>query len=244
MEIDKDNLVVIDKCAIIGDIHGEAEQLERLLEFLDKYYPSITIFSTGDLVDRGPDSKKVIDICIERDIKAVCGNHDDAFRRALRKEKGAIHCHINPGMRGMTTVNSYIKIPKDKLDVFSYLLDNYTNSVPKMHQLYLESLPFYYWIETPTESYFLSHAGLNSFEIQCLQDGSDSWGELEESMLWVHKYPDTRINGSKQIIGHLPLNQVSIKKEHIMVDTGCGKGGALSCVILPEEKVITVHPLE
>lgn len=61
---------------IIGDVHGCAKSLERLLE---KMPEDGQIFSTGDLIDRGPDSKKVISLCIQRRIRSVMGNHEHMF---------------------------------------------------------------------------------------------------------------------------------------------------------------------
>ena len=44
----------------IGDIHGAAEPLERLLDRLDADRDDVRLWFVGDLVNRGPDSAGVI----------------------------------------------------------------------------------------------------------------------------------------------------------------------------------------
>jgi serine/threonine protein phosphatase 1 len=74
------NLRVSDRLIAIGDIHGHAEALRRLL---DKIQPTSadTIVILGDCVNRGPDSRGVLDCLIELQQKChlvpVLGNHDD-----------------------------------------------------------------------------------------------------------------------------------------------------------------------
>ncbi len=71
----------------IGDIHGHADELERLLRRLDYRpdgdgyrHPSRKAFFVGDFIDRGPDSPKVLRIVrdmVERGFaRAVMGNHE------------------------------------------------------------------------------------------------------------------------------------------------------------------------
>jgi len=60
---------------IIGDIHGCYHELQLLLE---KFNPneSDRIFSVGDVINRGPESKKCIELLKEMDVKTVMGNHE------------------------------------------------------------------------------------------------------------------------------------------------------------------------
>jgi hypothetical protein len=43
------------------------------------------IYTVGDLIDRGLDSKSVIQFCIDNNIKPVMGNREDMLIRAIRK---------------------------------------------------------------------------------------------------------------------------------------------------------------
>src|SRR5688572_21555139 len=60
--------------AVIGDIHGRADLLARLLEALPADMP---ILVTGDVGDRGPDTRGVLDLLLARGAEGTRGNHDE-----------------------------------------------------------------------------------------------------------------------------------------------------------------------
>ena len=66
----------------IGDIHGESELLEELLASLQIRDGDRLVF-VGDYVDRGPDSKGVVETLLslqeERDCVFLLGNHESMF---------------------------------------------------------------------------------------------------------------------------------------------------------------------
>lgn len=68
----------------IGDIHGELGLLDRLLEAIYKHDPLELIFM-GDYIDRGPDSRGVVERIMELDVPAAClmGNHEQMMLSAL-----------------------------------------------------------------------------------------------------------------------------------------------------------------
>jgi serine/threonine protein phosphatase 1 len=69
---------------IIGDIHGMKNSLERLLEEVSRIDSQARFYFVGDYINRGPDSKGVIDLLLSlRDAKFVRGNHDDIFDQVL-----------------------------------------------------------------------------------------------------------------------------------------------------------------
>ena len=59
---------------VIGDVHGN---LDKLLELIDKLPQKENICFVGDLIDRGPNSRQVLDFIIENNYKSVLGNHED-----------------------------------------------------------------------------------------------------------------------------------------------------------------------
>lgn len=61
---------------LIGDIHGCAANFVELLHEVDFNPSKDELFLAGDLVGRGPEAKKVIDLAIKHDAKAVIGNYD------------------------------------------------------------------------------------------------------------------------------------------------------------------------
>lgn len=239
----------MDRKAIMGDVHGQLNQLKQLFDYLDTAYPGIEIYSTGDLIDRGPDSKGVVNLCIKRQVKAVRGNHDDTLIRYIKSEVGALHCHLNPGMGGLITAHSYgIKSPTTFNDIF----DQYKKLIPDEHKRYLCDLPLYRIIKSNGKKYFLNHAGLAQTDWDFIlkehydddnnQKINAAMDTFEDSILWVHKGGGfARIFNMKQIVGHKPVAHAILSDDFYMVDTGCGKpNGILSCLILPDHKVIEV----
>ena len=71
---------------VISDIHGEIELLERLLADVDYDSSHDQLIFLGDYVDRGSDSKKVLDKVIELKSQGAFvlkGNHEDMMIKAL-----------------------------------------------------------------------------------------------------------------------------------------------------------------
>src|SRR5258708_7396675 len=72
---------------IVGDIHGMAQPLKALVEAVTKRDKSPTWIFVGDYVNRGPDSKGVIDFLLKLPNARFCrGNHDDVFDVLLNEE--------------------------------------------------------------------------------------------------------------------------------------------------------------
>ncbi|WP_165064855.1 metallophosphoesterase [Paludisphaera rhizosphaerae] len=73
----------------VGDLHGQRDELERLVELLERLpdWSSCSLVFLGDFVDRGPDVRGTIDLVMEllrrpAGGSAVMGNHDLALVRA------------------------------------------------------------------------------------------------------------------------------------------------------------------
>lgn len=58
---------------VVGDVHGHYTRLMKTLELAEFDPQKDRLFSVGDLVDRGPESRE----CLEMPIHAVRGNHED-----------------------------------------------------------------------------------------------------------------------------------------------------------------------
>lgn len=78
------------KRAFYGDIHGCFDELEELYRLVERKYPGIEHWHVGDLVDRGPDSDKVIDFCMQYFTGGVKGNHEDTIVKSYYARKKRI----------------------------------------------------------------------------------------------------------------------------------------------------------
>jgi serine/threonine protein phosphatase 1 len=62
---------------VVGDLHGCHDLLQRVLNEVDFDEARDRLFSVGDLIDRGPDSLKCLELLSEPWFFAVKGNHED-----------------------------------------------------------------------------------------------------------------------------------------------------------------------
>ena len=101
----------------VGDIHGHIEKLERALALIEADGGGRIVF-VGDLVDRGPDARAVIERLMQgqgegRDWIVLLGNHDRMFLRFVRDGEAfdpAIksgRSWLDPHLGGLTTLGSY-----------------------------------------------------------------------------------------------------------------------------------------
>ena len=83
-----------DRVFAIGDVHGCAMELEALLSHLAKHEgltSSDLVVFLGDYIDRGPDSKMVIDVLLEfhkthANTRFLKGNHEDMMLQCLETD--------------------------------------------------------------------------------------------------------------------------------------------------------------
>jgi serine/threonine protein phosphatase 1 len=67
---------------VIGDIHGMSRPLRALLAELERRDPQAMFYFVGDFVNRGPDSRGVVDLLLSLPgsrARFCRGNHDDIF---------------------------------------------------------------------------------------------------------------------------------------------------------------------
>jgi serine/threonine protein phosphatase 1 len=229
---------------IIGDIHGEKELLLKLLDKIDEEehcyicgerrkenkHSTIcsrrgwdVIYSVGDIIDRGNNSLDCIDICVNKNIKVVKGNHEDMCIDYYFKEK-RYQDDIWESNGGNKTLDELIAIIQDstiELSEAKKKVDNYIN--------WMKNLPLYYLIE---ENTLISHAGIVA----------DLKSECEGSHPGIFWNRDIETNKDYfQIFGHTPLeNGPKITSKYLNIDTGAVFGNGLTAIHLPDKKVITV----
>ena len=192
---------------VIGDVHGCAATLRRLVE--EKLRPLSTdcIYMLGDLIDRGPDSKGVLDFILELrerglSVDSIRGNHEEMCRQA-----GNDHHYL-----GLWTANGGLAT------LASFQADG-PGDIPQRYRNFLDSLPLYIQLD----DFVLVHAGLNFDTPNPFEDTS--------AMLWTRSpFVDRqRIGGRRLICGHTTVSltrlQASLNYSKIMLDNGCVFGG-------------------
>ncbi|HMU38286.1 MAG TPA: metallophosphoesterase family protein [Pseudomonadota bacterium] len=239
---------------VIGDIHGEASHLLRLLDRLPAMTSDDTLVFLGDYMDRGPDSARVFEIVwtlqgkVPAKIVPLMGNHEEAWLRCLKQpEPGFL---LRPDNGCFPAMQSLIHCEQLSEVEQAGLLLTPQKWFPQELRTWLETLPLYY----EDEHGIYVHAGL---------DGEgDTWFHPEDSrprnLLWCRE-PDFYRNykGKRLCFGHtitkeLPMDHLSwfakilddptdvwFRGDLIGLDTACGKGGYLSAIELPSCRIYT-----
>jgi len=217
--------------AVVGDVHGDYDKLCRLL---DRLVPmSRRIFFVGDYVNRGNDSKSVIDVLIslrnddpERFV-FLAGNHDIAMRDLLASARPLSKDNFVrfAWMGGIPTLRSYVAQPCGDV------LEAFRESVPIQHVRFLEALSAC-WED---EGLLVSHAG---YDPSAPTDRS-----LVAMALQTHPSIFSEERGPAKLVvcGHYAqrTKRVHVTQKLICLDTGAGSpGGALSAVLLPEIEIL------
>src|SRR3954465_12751867 len=98
---------MIPRTIAIGDIHGCSAALDALLDAI-RPRPEDTIVTLGDYIDRGPDSRGVLDLLIDLGRRCrlvpLLGNHDEMLL-GVRTSRHPISWLV--GMGGNATLDSY-----------------------------------------------------------------------------------------------------------------------------------------
>lgn len=195
----------------IGDIHGCKEAFETLLEAIGLQFGD-TLVTLGDYVDRGPDSKGVLDRLIELDqredvsLVPILGNHDQMMLEARVGKGNDWLCGY-----GLPTLESYGLGPKE------------LESIPAEHWAFLERCVDYY----ETAQHLFVHA--NAYPDQDLADTPVymlRWEKIRPDSSRAHDSGKTLICGHSSQKDGRPLNL----GHAICIDTYAHGGGWLTCL--------------
>lgn len=211
------------KFIAIGDIHGCSQSIVALLEKLQDHDDRKIIF-VGDYIDRGPDSKKVVDHLLEfkqdHDCVFLRGNHEQMLLDAY--EHNNLDLWLMNG--GKSTLESY-----------GATYDNLT--LPEGHIDFYHSTKMYY----DTDDFFFVHAGLSP--AKTIADAVEDEAEVKE-FLWERSHLNAFETAWEKtvVFGHTPRPHPIRKDKMIGIDTGCVYDsvgyGKLTAVLLPEVEFI------
>jgi len=216
------------KIYAIGDVHGCLNEMKALLAKVDEQIkPEDQIVFLGDYVDRGPDSKGVIEHLIEREKSHqnkhifIRGNHEDMMMSGE-------YWFMNGGAE---VVKSYGLDPVDYTIQFSFFSDH----MPKDHQAFIHRTRLYYQIGRCV----FVHANIDPS--LSLED------QNANTLIWARHYDGYNgdYNGGWFVVrGHTPVGSVREFRNQIMLDTACVFGGFLTCLVIDPENTDDHHYLE
>lgn len=210
----------------IGDIHGCAKSLDGLLDRLDLSADNTLVF-VGDYIDRGPNSKGVIDRLLK-----LRTTHDCIFLRG-NHERFMLD-YLNEGALNLWSMNGGVAT------IQSYQSNSATSTeFPSEHVEFVRNTELYY----ETDEYFFVHGGLKpQFTIA---ENLERFGE--DMFLWERNHLDAdTVAWEKTVVcGHTPRPDPINRERLIMIDTGCVYDmhpglGRLTAVRLPERSFVDV----
>ena len=238
----------------IGDIHGDLEQLYKILSCLPSLEKDDTLVFVGDYIDRGPRSADVIHFLrtlptqIPSKVVALRGNHEDAWLRVI--DRGWPEFVLPPPNGCLAALRSFTggRMPIEDEEAEGAERDLLLSGsfFPKEVVAWMRELP--HWYEDEHAIYV--HAGLPSSP-----EGFQhpSLVKAKVALLWCRDEAFFRdYRGKLVVFGHtatvcLPPELSTYTPEDptdiwagpctVGLDTGCGKGGFLTALELPAMRV-------
>lgn len=187
---------------VIPDVHGCALTLHHLLQHTLQVRKTDRIYLLGDMIDRGPRSKELLDLLMEFHsrgfyISCLRGNHEQMLLDAHRSPD-CLQTWILNG--GFSTLDSF-RISK-------------VANLPRRYLDFLDRLPFFIELH----DFILVHGGMN-FDNDPFTD--------TRAMLWSREGSiDMKKTSNRRLIcGHTPHRRdeirASIHGDMITLDNGC-----------------------
>ena len=220
----------------IGDIHGRVDLLadlhRRILDDAERNAkPRMVVVYVGDYVDRGLQSRAVLDTLIGEPLEGfesihLKGNHEAMMLQFLADSRAASGW-LEIG--GNATLLSYGVKPKEEQSLLKRLAEaqaQLQHNLPASHRAFLEGLKLHH-----TEGdYLFVHAGLKPRV--ALDD------QRERDLLWIRDdFLESTVDHGKTVVhGHSISWEPEVKANRINVDTGAFASGVLTCLVLDGEE--------
>lgn len=204
---------------VISDIHGCINTLRTLLDSHVIPTKDDKLIFVGDYIDRGPDSKGVIDYIMDLQtqgfsIVALKGNHEEFMVTAYEEEQ---------------QLKSFLFFKETNKSKQQWMRYGGSEAMRSFHAHKMNGIPYFYidWINQlplyhELDDFFIVHAGLNFDIDDPLQD--------KKAMLWIREYNinPAKINNKKLIHGHVSVSldfiDLTINSGNysfIDIDNGC-----------------------
>lgn len=233
------------KAYAIGDIHGHLDRLKAAHDLIaldmQRTGPA-PIVHVGDLVDRGPNCRGVIDFLIEgqragRDWVTLKGNHDRLFCRFLDNpgdhdaKMRVEYSWLHPKIGGAATLASYgVQNAADR--PVAPVHAEAIAAVPQTHRSFLETLPTSHQMG----GLIFVHAGI--------RPGIALKDQTEGDLLWIRQefLDDPRDHGALIIHGHTVIETATHYGNRINIDTGAAYGGPLTAIVIDDHQISVLTP--
>lgn len=217
----------------IGDIHGRADLLREAIRTIEAHLTAHPvarhlIVVLGDIIDRGPQSREVIDDLIalgqRRELVVLKGNHETLIDTFLSDPATLSHWKK---LGGGETLASYglplrgLTSPAQE----SEIAQAFRAAMPAAHHAFLARLP----TSLSCGDLFFAHAGV--------RPGVALAAQSDHDLIWIRNdfLKHEELFEKLIIHGHTPVRSPDVRDNRINIDTGAYVTGRLSCMWIEEE---------
>ena len=241
----------------VGDVHGRLARLEEALARIEGDGTDAPVVFLGDLVDRGPDARGVIERLMAGQAEGrpwivLLGNHDRMFSRFARTGQAADdnmksnRLWLDDRLGGRATLRSYgvtgpwedergrplgdIRVPEvdgPAHEAMTRLHEAARAAVPEAHLGWIDALP----LTHEAEGCLFVHAGI--------RPGVPLEDQSEEDLIWIRD-PFLDHDGPHPALivhGHTPVDAATHCGNRVNIDTGAGYGGPVTAVAIEDGAV-------
>ena len=211
---------------IVADIHGCDYKLKELLKKISRHrediqdrYESAELIFLGDYIDRGPNSKNILEIVrslqpnhLFDDVIALMGNHEEML---LRADYHYLDKRLWIDNGGEETILSFL----NKGEVAPLTI---SELIGKSMMDWIKERPYFYEVG----DIGISHAGIDDPTERAYNQSPDSliWSrELRLDPHDIYKYT---------VHGHTPMKTPLVDTHVAYIDTGAVFGGKLTCLFI------------
>ena len=217
----------------IGDIHGQIDRLHEALEMIERDADrDAPVAFLGDYVDRGPDSRAVIDTLMRgqaegRPWTCLMGNHDRYVLRFLDNplyddpQTSRPLLWTDPPLGGRATLASYgVNVGDHR--TLTALRDDAAEAIPQAHLDWIAALPRLH----EADHQIFVHAGL--------RPGVPLDAQAEDDLIWIRQefHNSNTDHGPLIVHGHTPVDEVTHYGNRLNIDTGAGHGKDMGVVVI------------
>jgi len=220
----------------VGDVHGRADLLQETIARIDEdlarrpAYHAIEVY-LGDYVDRGPDSKSVIDLLTVRLVRnrAVClrGNHEAVMEAFLHDPR---YFQWWRQLGGLQTLASYGIFPRPGKSTAAEAHERFVATFPRTHTLFLQCLRDTFCCG----DFLFVHAGI--------RPGVPIEHQTVEDLHWIRDefLGSSQDHGTVIVHGHTPVPHPDIRPNRINIDTGAWRSGTLTCIAIEGTTILVL----
>ncbi len=211
----------------IGDIHGRLDLFNQLLERIDaddaaRGAAETTLILLGDLVDRGPDSRGVVEramgLMASGRVRVLAGNHEEMMLDSLTQDETLRHFMRHGGKETLFSYGlgfeEYCALPLEQLRERMIAL------VPQSHIAFMEAMED----SIVVGDYLFVHAGI--------RPGVPLDQQTQADMRWIRRefLEHQGDHGHVVVHGHSISDEPQLRANRIGIDTGAFASGRLTAL--------------